>query len=138
MNPPRIVRLSLWILLAVPLGNASGDESTAAPWLDSFYPVAVALAQASGVSPEVEATGPGASEVEVRRWTNERVQFLFAFNHANAPANASLAVRVPWPLEGVRNLTDDRMVPFREVGGGLIFQKKPAAGEIWALRLQRR
>ncbi len=97
----------------------------------------LALARAAGVSPEVEILGPGTSEVEVRRLVSERLQVLFAFNHAESAAHTSLSVRLPWSVGEVRNLANDRGVPLREKEGKVVFQKHLAGGEIWVLSLRR-
>jgi beta-galactosidase len=96
----------------------------------------LALAHAAGVAPQVEVTG--APELEVRRLVGERFEFLFAFNHSSAPAEAGLSVRLPWPLEAARNLADGNTVPFRETGENAVFEKNLSGGEIWVLRLERR
>lgn len=98
----------------------------------------LALARGAGVLPEVEVSGPGTSEVEVRRLVSDRVQFLFAFNHAKTLAAATLAVRLPWPVGDARSLTDDQPVPVREIGGRAIFRKTLPASEPWVVRLERR
>jgi beta-galactosidase len=98
----------------------------------------LALARAAGVSPQVEVSGPGTTETEVRRLVGERAQFLFAFNHSSKPAASSLALRLPWPVHEVRNVVNDRVVSFRESEGRVILQKELAGGEIWVLRLERR
>ncbi len=98
----------------------------------------LALARAQGVSPEVEVSGPGTSEVELRRLVGQRVEFLFAFNHAGGTADATISVRLPWPVEDARNLADDGAVPFGVAGGKATFRKNLAAGETWVVRLQGR
>jgi beta-galactosidase len=98
----------------------------------------LALARAAGVATQVEVSGPGTTETEVRRLVGERAQFLFAFNHSPKPASASLALRSPWPVNEVRNVVDDRVVAFRQSEGRVILQKELAGGETWVLRLERR
>jgi beta-galactosidase len=98
----------------------------------------LALARSAGVSPEVEVSGLGTSEVEVRRLTNDRVQFLFAFNHAHTAARAAISVRLPWPAVSARNLENDRDVSVRMSAGKALLQKTLAAGEIWVVRLASR
>jgi beta-galactosidase len=98
----------------------------------------LALARSAGVSPEVEVSGLGTSEVEVRRLTSDRVQFLFAFNHARTPAQAAISVRLPWPAVSARNLENDRDVSVRMSAGKALLQKTLAAGEIWVVRLAPR
>ena len=98
----------------------------------------VALARAAGVSPEVEVSGSGTSQVEVRRLVDDRSQFLFLFNHSNTLADATISVRLPWMLGEARDLTDDRAVPCRQVNENAVFPQKLEGGEIRILRLQRR
>ncbi len=98
----------------------------------------LALARSAGVLPEVEVSGPGTSQVEVRRLVGERLQFLFAFNHAPATAHATLSVGLPWSVGDARNLADDRAVPFRRREGGAVFQKSLAGGEIWVISIRGR
>jgi beta-galactosidase len=98
----------------------------------------LALARSAGVSPEVEVSGLGTSEVEVRRLTNDRVQFLFAFNHAHTAARAAISVRLPWPAVSARNLENDRDVSVRMSAGKALLQKTLAAGEIWVVKLASR
>jgi len=97
-----------------------------------------AFARAAGVVPEVEVSGPGTSEVEVRRLTSDRVQFLFAFNHARTPAQATISLRLPWVAGEVRNVESGRSVPVRVAGARAVVQKTLAGGEIWVLRFARR
>jgi beta-galactosidase len=98
----------------------------------------LAMARAAGVTPEVEVSGQGSSQLEVRRLVAERTQFLFAFNHSPKPADATLRLDTPWAIREARSLTDDQAFSFRESEGKVIFEKKMAGGEIWALRLERR
>lgn len=98
----------------------------------------LALARAAGVLPEVEVSGPGTSEVEVRRLVGDGVQTLFVFNHAGTPAQATLAIRLPWSAGDARDSENERAVPFQEREGKTIFRKTLAGGEIWVFRLERR
>jgi hypothetical protein len=98
----------------------------------------LALARAAGVSPEVEVSGPGTSEVEVRRLTSDRAQILFTFNHARTPAQAIISIRLPWLTAGARNLENDRDVPLQVRAGEAALQKTLAGGEIWVVRLAPR
>jgi beta-galactosidase len=98
----------------------------------------LAMARAAGVTPEVEVSGQGSSELEVRRLVGERTQFLFAFNHSPKPAEAMLRLHIPWAVREARSLTGDQTFSFRESEGKVIFEKKLAGGEIWALRLEQR
>jgi beta-galactosidase len=98
----------------------------------------LALARAAGVSSEVEVSGPGTSEVEVRRLTSDRAQILFTFNHARTPAQAIISIRLPWLTAGARNLENDRDVPLQVRAGEAALQKTLAGGEIWVVRLAPR
>jgi beta-galactosidase len=98
----------------------------------------LAFARSAGVTPEVEVSGPGTSEVEVRQLVDDRFQILFAFNHSEKPAAATFSVRIPWAVEGIRTLSDDKPVPFHLTAGKTVFQKNLAGGEVYALRLKRR
>lgn len=68
------------------------------------------LARAAGIAPEVEVTGTGVGELEVRRLISARAQFLFAFNHASRPAEANISVRLPWANVAAVNLEDRQTV----------------------------
>jgi len=95
----------------------------------------LALARSAGISPPVRVTGAGTSEVEVRRLTSDRIQIVFAFNHAKVPAEATLGIRLPWPAAKAQSLESDQAIPVRVVRGEAILQKSLAAGEIWIVRL---
>ena len=43
-------------------------------------------------------------EVEVRQLMGDGQQFVFVFNHASAPADAAIALRLPWELRTARDL----------------------------------
>jgi len=98
----------------------------------------LALARAAGVSADVEVTGEDTSELEVRRLVGEHVQFLFAFNHSAKPADATMAVRLPWAIREVRNVAEDQVVPFRGSEEKAIVRRTLAPGEILVLRMNRR
>jgi beta-galactosidase len=95
----------------------------------------LALAHAAGVAPEVAVSGPGTDEIEVRRLTSDRVQILFAFNHAKTPAQAAIRLKLPWTGARARDLNRESEVPVRVSGGHALLEKNLAAGEIWVLRL---
>ena len=95
----------------------------------------LALARSAGISPEVSVSGAGTSEVEVRRLTSDRVQFVFAFNHAPTPAQATITIRLGWPQVKGQNVNTDQPVPLRVVRGEVVLQKTFAAGEVWIVKL---
>jgi beta-galactosidase len=96
----------------------------------------LALARSAGISKEFRVTGAGTSEVEVRRLTSDRIQILFAFNHARARAEATIAIRLPWPAAKAQYLENDQAIPMRVVKGEALLQKSLAAGEIWIVMLK--
>jgi len=98
----------------------------------------LAFARSAGVRPDVRVAGQGIGDLEVRRLVNDRFEILFAFNHARAPATATLSLRVPWPVEAVRDLVRDQAVPFRQAEGEVVLDRRMVGGEVWVLRLQRR
>jgi beta-galactosidase len=96
--------------------------------------VLLAFARAAGVASEVAVSGDNTSQVEVRRLVGSGVQFLFAFNHADRPAQAKIAVAIPWTVGDARSLNDEQKVAFSQSGGRLILTKQLSAGGIWAVR----
>lgn len=97
----------------------------------------LSLAQAAGVSPEVEVTGEGASELEVRRLESANRQFIFIFNHASAGADASVAVRLPWRVKEARDLVTGQAVPVQVNGDKTVLRKDLAPDAIWVVSLER-
>lgn len=95
----------------------------------------LALARSAGISPEIRVSGPGTSEVEVRRLTSDGVQFVFAFNHAHTPAQATINIRLPWSRGKGQNVVTDRPVLLRVVNGEAVLRKTLEPGEIWVVRL---
>jgi len=93
----------------------------------------LSLAQAAGVSPDVEVSGAGTSEVEVRQLAGDKQQTIFVFNHSDSPADATLAIRLPWSAGEVRELENNQPVRFETRAGRTIFQKHLSAGEIWVI-----
>jgi beta-galactosidase len=107
-----------------------GDEATGR--------LLTALARAAGVSAEVEVSGTGTKDVEIRRLVSDRGEILFAFNHdTKNPAEMTLAIRLPWRAKSARRLDDDRPVEFKEQGGNVIIHKSLSAGENWIVYLER-
>lgn len=83
-------------------------------------------------------SGPATEELEFRRLVGEGYQFLWAFNHSSAPADATISLRVPWVLGQVKDVEKDERVQFREEQGKVVLEKRLAAGEIGVVRLGRR
>jgi beta-galactosidase len=98
----------------------------------------LALGRAAGVSREVEVSGPGTSEVEVRRLVGERSQFLFAFNHAGTLAQMAISVRVPWAAGTVVDLEGGQAIPLELVAGKAILRKALSGKGVWAVKLVAR
>ncbi|MGI8962733.1 MAG: beta-galactosidase [Bryobacteraceae bacterium] len=103
---------------------------------DSNKAFFLSLAQAAGVSSDVEVTGPQTSEVEVRRLVKNDEQIVFAFNHSKNSADANLSVKAPWNVRQARNLSDDIPVPFQMRNRSVLLHKNFAAGEIWVFTLE--
>jgi beta-galactosidase len=97
----------------------------------------LALAQGAGVQPEVEATGSGTQEIEVRRLISGRVELLFVFNHSTVPADATISLRLPWPAAEARDLVTDHPMELGQRDGKTTLRKALAAGEILVVRIER-
>jgi beta-galactosidase len=94
------------------------------------------LAQAAGGDSEVEVSGSGISEMEVRRLVSDQRQIVFAFNHSKDPANATLSLHLPWQLRKARDLVKDSAVEFQAKDGRFLFQGKIPENGIWILELE--
>jgi beta-galactosidase GanA len=100
--------------------------------------VMLGLARAAGVEPDVVVSGTNTVEVEVRRLVSDTVQFLFAFNHSTQPAEATIAVNMPWAVRDARSINEDQEVAFGKSAGRVVLNKNLAGGEIWVVRLNRK
>ena len=100
--------------------------------------VLLAFARAAGVAQEVTVSGHNTSQMEVRRLEGNKVQFLFAFNHSDQPADAKIAIRVPWTVRDAQSLNDQQRVEFNQSEEGLVFAKQLSAGGIWVVRYNRK
>lgn len=98
----------------------------------------LAFARAAGVKPEVTISGDNTSQLEVRRLVGNGLQFLFAFNHADHPARARIAVNVPWTVDDAHSLNDGQAVSFSQSNGRLILTKQFPANSIWVVRYARK
>jgi hypothetical protein len=96
----------------------------------------LSLAQAAGVSPEVEVSGAGTSQVEVRRLVGEGEQLVLVFNHAGSPVDLMFDIRLPWTVREARELENDRPVDFQNLRGRTIFHRRLAEGEIWVFSIR--
>ncbi len=92
----------------------------------------LSLAKAAGVAPEVELSGAGTSETEVRRLDGEHEQIVFVFNHADAPADMTLRIHFASSIQQARDLETDESVNFDQNEGWASFHKQLGPGDIWA------
>jgi beta-galactosidase len=97
----------------------------------------LALARAAGVSPQVEVSGSNTGEVEVRRLVSDGAQFLFAFNHAAAPAEVNLTLHLPWTAKVGRDLATDQAITVHTIGGKTVLEKTLETRGIWVVRLEK-
>ncbi|MGI9072299.1 MAG: beta-galactosidase [Bryobacteraceae bacterium] len=104
---------------------------------DSNQAFFLSLAQAAGVSSDVQVTGAGTSELEVRRLVNDDEQVVFAFNHSKHSARATLSVRMPWDVRQTHNLSNDLSVPFEMRNRRMLVHKNFAEGETWVFSVER-
>ncbi len=93
------------------------------------------VAEAAGVERQVQASGTGTSELEVRRLVAGDEEFAFVFNHGSGPADASIAMRLPWTAKAF-DLVSEEVVPVQRNGGDSILHKKLEPGAIWVVRLR--
>ncbi|MGH9395427.1 MAG: beta-galactosidase [Terriglobia bacterium] len=96
----------------------------------------LSFARAVGVNPEVRVSGPGTSDVEVRRLTSDHQQFLFIFNHAAHPAEATISLNMPWKVKQARDLITNRDVPARVEGANTLLEKNLPPDAVWVVSLK--
>jgi beta-galactosidase len=96
----------------------------------------LSLARAAGVAQDVEVSGTGTSELEVRQLTGNGYQMIFAFNHGSQPAAANLRIRLPWTAREARELQTDQPVNFENNPGTATFHKNLKAGEVWVFEVR--
>lgn len=101
-----------------------------------------ALATQAGIKPEVRVSGPGNSQIEVRRLVGNNQQFVFVFNHAATHADANVRIRVPWHVKHARDLIADQPLSSPEIqsgtgAGDTILQKNLGPNAIWIVRLDK-
>jgi beta-galactosidase len=95
------------------------------------------LAQAAGVSPEVEVSGNDPNQVEVRRLVSDAGEILLIFNHAESTMGAGISVRLPWSPSEATNLENGEKIPLQQTEKGISLQQALAGGQILLLRLDR-
>ncbi len=108
------------------------QKDNAAPAKQFF----LSLARDAGVAPDLQVTGEGTANVEVRRLVNNHEQIVFAFNHSNAPVDATVSITLPWKTQQARNLQDDSPVTFTTNQNGVVLHKNLAGGESWIVSLE--
>jgi hypothetical protein len=96
----------------------------------------ISLARSAGVPEEVQLSGPGASDVEVRRLIEDNKQIVFVFSRAKNPFDATLSIALPWKAQRARNLSDESAVAFQMSGGKAVLHKRLANDEIWVFTLE--
>ncbi len=97
----------------------------------------LSLADAAGVSPEVEVSGNDSSQIEVRRLVSDASEILLIFNHAASAIEAGISVRLPWEPREATNLDNGERIPFERTERGISFRQTLARGQILVLQLDR-
>jgi beta-galactosidase len=103
---------------------------------ESSKQLMLSLAKAAGVSPDVDVSGPGTSQVEIRRMVSDRVQMVFAFNESQNPADATLTLSVPWKPRHARDWTNNSDITIQTQGDKVILRKNIPPGEEWVVALE--
>ncbi len=98
----------------------------------------ISLAKSAGVSPEVEVSGAGAGNIEVRRLVSGREQIVFAFNESNDSTNAALSLEVPWTPACAVDWMNDQDVRFATQQKKVLLKKTFAPHEVWIVDLESR
>jgi len=97
----------------------------------------LSLAEAAGVTPEVEVSGPGTSQLEVRRLVSSHEQFICVFTHSSDPAQATVSLRLPWKVKEASDVVTKQDVPVQSEGEATVLHKDLAPDAIWVVRLGR-
>ncbi|HZY62165.1 MAG TPA: beta-galactosidase [Edaphobacter sp.] len=95
----------------------------------------VSLAKLAGVSSQVEISGSGKADIQVRRLISDHEQIVFAFNQSNQPVSANVALTVPQTIKHATDWANDRSVPFQIKDGRVLLTKTFTPGEVWVLSL---
>lgn len=132
---PAVVENSFGNGKAILIGSfaALAYQRESSPANKQFF---VSLAKAAGLESQVEVSGPGTDELEVRRLVKNRKQVVFVFNHSTNSADATLSLKTPWQLQRATLLADESAVPFQVQNGATVFRKNLAGGEIWIFALE--
>lgn len=98
----------------------------------------ISMAESAGVSPEVDISGVGAANIEVRRLVSGGEQIVFAFNESNNSTDAALSLDVPWTPARVVDWSNNQDVQFATQQGKVLLKKTFAPHEVWVVDLQPR
>jgi hypothetical protein len=97
----------------------------------------LAFAEEAGVKPEVQVSGSGVTEVEVRRLTNSDQQFIFVFSHSDQLADTTVSLELPWTPKQAHDLVSGAEVALQQNGSATVLHKALTPNEIWVVRLDR-
>lgn len=96
----------------------------------------ISLAESAGASREVEVSGTGAGNIEVRRLVSGDEQIVFAFNESNDATGAAVSLDVPWAPAQAVDWVDGHDVQFAMQQGKVILKKTFAPHEVWVVDLE--
>jgi beta-galactosidase len=108
---------------------AAGYESRPEEATRRFY---AALLDWAGVRRDVTTSG---DPVEVRRLETGGAQLVFVFNHAAAPATASVRLRVPMARPEASSVIDGEAVPVSAVADGVEWKGTVPARDVVVFRI---
>ncbi len=91
----------------------------------------LSLARTAGVTHDVEVSGGGASQVEVRWLVGKQQQTLFVFNHATSSTDIDLHIRFPWKVGEARDVNGGLALHWQSAAGQSTFRKHLSPGENW-------
>jgi beta-galactosidase len=95
----------------------------------------LSLAEQAGVSPEVEVSGAGTADIQVRRLVSDHEQIIFAFNESASPADVALTVSTSSTPSRAVDWADEAKVALQTQPGKATLKKKFAPGEVWVVSL---
>ncbi|MGH9588698.1 MAG: beta-galactosidase, partial [Acidobacteriaceae bacterium] len=111
------------------LGYEQHPEATTRQFL-------ISMAQSAGVSSDVEVSGTGAANIEVRRLVSAGQQIIFAFNESSSPADATLSLQVPWTPAHAVDWTSGQDVQFAAQHKRVLMKKTFRPHEVWVVGLE--
>lgn len=95
----------------------------------------LSLAKLAGVSPEVNVSGAGAANVEVRRLDSGNEQIVFVFNDSDTAADIDVSVDVPWTVAHATDWMNGHDVPLEAKQGQVVLKKEFAPHGVWVVGL---